>query len=146
MQAVVCGGTTVTLSSHGKRWQHRALPTHTTPHSLTDFLVVVVPFLITKHYLKKNPGILDERGELADGPDTLENALVAEQAARSKARGAATKKAKPLWEEDGKVCVCVWMLCVGGARGSILYAQLLLLVAQLLCCPWWCAVRWCCVQ
>jgi hypothetical protein len=50
-------------------------------------------------------GILDEKGELADGPDTLENALLAQEKARRKARDAATKKAKPLWEEDGKVCI-----------------------------------------
>jgi U4/U6.U5 tri-snRNP-associated protein 1 len=33
----------------------------------------------------------------------LENALVVEERARRKARAAATKTAKPLWEEDGKV-------------------------------------------
>lgn len=48
-------------------------------------------------------GILDDKGDLADGPDTLENALVVEERARRKARDAAVKKAKPLWEEDGKV-------------------------------------------
>lgn len=51
-------------------------------------------------------GILDDRGELADGPDTLENALLVEERARRKARDAAHKKAKPLWEEDGKVRGC----------------------------------------
>jgi hypothetical protein len=52
-------------------------------------------------------GILDEQGDLADGPDTLENALQVQEQARRKARAAATKTAKPLWEEDGKVR-CSW--------------------------------------
>jgi hypothetical protein len=60
------------------------------------------------------PGILDERGELADGPDTLENALLAQEKARRKARDASTKKAKPLWEEDGKVCIELGDGCVAG--------------------------------
>lgn len=52
-------------------------------------------------------GILDEKGELAEGPDTLENALAVQERARRKAREASTKKAKPLWEEDGKVRLCL---------------------------------------
>eukprot|EP00775_Hariotina_reticulata_P014317 gene14317-44_t len=46
--------------------------------------------------------ILDEKGALADGPDRLEDALAVQEKARRKARAAATKTAKPLWEEDGK--------------------------------------------
>lgn len=48
-------------------------------------------------------GILDDKGDLADGPDLLEDALAVQEKARRKARAAATKTAKPLWEEDGKV-------------------------------------------
>ncbi|WIA22095.1 hypothetical protein OEZ85_004437 [Tetradesmus obliquus] len=48
-------------------------------------------------------GILDEKGELADGPDQLVDVLSMQEKARRKARAAATKTAKPLWEEDGKI-------------------------------------------
>jgi hypothetical protein len=48
-------------------------------------------------------GILDEKGQLADGPDQLVDVLSMQEKARRKARAAATKTAKPLWEEDGKV-------------------------------------------
>lgn len=48
-------------------------------------------------------GILDEHGNLRqDEEDELEDVLVAEQRKRDKAMKAAGK-AKPLWEEDGKV-------------------------------------------
>jgi hypothetical protein len=48
-------------------------------------------------------GILDEKGQLADGPDQLVDVLSMQEKARRKAQRAATKTAKPLWEEDGKV-------------------------------------------
>lgn len=46
--------------------------------------------------------ILDERGNLRDEDDELEDVLAAQQKKRDVARKAAGK-AKPLWEEDGKV-------------------------------------------
>ncbi|CAL8462106.1 g1637 [Coccomyxa elongata] len=45
--------------------------------------------------------ILDDKGDLDDEADELENALVIEQKKREKARRAAVKQ-KPLFEEDGK--------------------------------------------
>ncbi|BDA45958.1 probable U4/U6.U5 tri-snRNP-associated protein 1 at N-terminal half [Coccomyxa sp. Obi] len=45
--------------------------------------------------------ILDDKGDLDDEADELENALVIEQKKREKARRAAVKN-KPLFEEDGK--------------------------------------------
>ncbi|KXZ47678.1 hypothetical protein GPECTOR_33g560 [Gonium pectorale] len=47
--------------------------------------------------------LLDERGNLRDEDDELENTLLAEEKRRRKALKAAKKEAKPLWEEDGKV-------------------------------------------
>lgn len=47
-------------------------------------------------------GILDEKGQLIEEDDELENVLKAEDKKRRKARDAATKKGKPLFEEDGK--------------------------------------------
>lgn len=46
--------------------------------------------------------ILDERGNLADDGDELENVLLAEDKKRKKARDASVKKAVPLFGEDGK--------------------------------------------
>ncbi|KAK9862047.1 hypothetical protein WJX84_001233 [Apatococcus fuscideae] len=46
--------------------------------------------------------ILDERGELAEDEDILEEGLLAERKKREKARKAATKVGQPLFEEDGK--------------------------------------------
>ncbi len=47
--------------------------------------------------------ILDEKGALDEaGQDELEEVLKAQDKARRKAARAATKVAKPLWEEDGK--------------------------------------------
>lgn len=51
----------------------------------------------------EDTAILDEKGKLVDGPDKLVDALAQQEKARRKARAAATKTAKPLWEEDGKV-------------------------------------------
>jgi len=51
-------------------------------------------------------GLLDEKGGLADeaGPGWKKAQLAAQGGARRKARAAATKTAKPLWEEkDGGV-------------------------------------------
>ncbi|GAX83291.1 hypothetical protein CEUSTIGMA_g10717.t1 [Chlamydomonas eustigma] len=47
-------------------------------------------------------GILDEKGNLQEDEDELENVRIAEERKRKKAREAAAPKAKPLWEEDGK--------------------------------------------
>ncbi|KAK9842737.1 hypothetical protein WJX74_001624 [Apatococcus lobatus] len=46
--------------------------------------------------------ILDERGELDEDEDILEENLLAERKKREKARKAATKVGQPLFEEDGK--------------------------------------------
>ncbi|KAK9803749.1 hypothetical protein WJX73_000568 [Symbiochloris irregularis] len=46
--------------------------------------------------------ILDERGELDDDKDELENVLAAEHKRRDKARKDATNAGKPLFDEDGK--------------------------------------------
>ncbi|GAX79923.1 hypothetical protein CEUSTIGMA_g7363.t1 [Chlamydomonas eustigma] len=48
-------------------------------------------------------GILDEKGNLQEDEDELENVRIAEERKRKKAREAAAPKAKPLWEEDGKM-------------------------------------------
>ncbi|GIL77465.1 hypothetical protein Vretimale_2974 [Volvox reticuliferus] len=47
--------------------------------------------------------LLDEKGNLREDEDELENTLLAEEKRRRKALKAAKKEAKPLWEEDGKV-------------------------------------------
>lgn len=47
-------------------------------------------------------GILDEKGNLDEDDDELENVRMAEERKRKKAREMAAPKAKPLWEEDGK--------------------------------------------
>jgi U4/U6.U5 tri-snRNP-associated protein 1 len=48
--------------------------------------------------------LLDAKGAWdEEAADTLENALQAQEAARAKARRAASKGAKPLWQEDGRV-------------------------------------------
>ncbi|GIL64767.1 hypothetical protein Vafri_18646 [Volvox africanus] len=47
--------------------------------------------------------LLDEKGDLREDEDELENTLLAEEKRRRKALKAAKKEAKPLWEEDGKV-------------------------------------------
>eukprot|EP00879_Flechtneria_rotunda_P002423 GHRR01002620.1.p1 GENE.GHRR01002620.1~~GHRR01002620.1.p1 ORF type:complete len:500 (+),score=248.88 GHRR01002620.1:142-1641(+) len=48
-------------------------------------------------------GILDEKGNLVEAADQLVDVLSVQEKARRKARAAASKQAKPLWEEDGKV-------------------------------------------
>ncbi|KAL4437375.1 hypothetical protein ABPG75_004514 [Micractinium tetrahymenae] len=51
----------------------------------------------------EDKGILDEKGNLVEEEDlVLENILAREDRERAKARKAAGKQAKPLWEEDGK--------------------------------------------
>ncbi|KAL4429830.1 hypothetical protein ABPG77_010947 [Micractinium sp. CCAP 211/92] len=51
----------------------------------------------------EDKGILDEKGNLVEEEDlVLENILAREDKERQKARKAAGKQAKPLWEEDGK--------------------------------------------
>ncbi|PRW60335.1 SART-1 family DOT2 [Chlorella sorokiniana] len=51
----------------------------------------------------EDKGILDDKGNLVEEDDVvLENILTREDKERAKARKAAGKQAKPLWQEDGK--------------------------------------------